>query len=550
MINVVLMGKRLWIVTLLFGIAILLNAAAWGGEFASAEEGETPKRTTTVIVPYTEYGWWLISWEDNSILCSLAVDHEGLPTQEEVQKQCGWDLYEDWKNTPACAVKKEDTSECPGLYLHLVSIQPKKREVTIELPMPVVWLNLEGCTPTPPDNLCKIIPTLVLTAEEPLPDEKITAIRGIYDGVSFSCQGDICKVPLHPSPLQGSVVEFWADSSYGDSSEHFFAKVRVIDTGVSNTPGGGGWYIDVISDQWQGAPLETCARTWESFPSLGGTPAWLSTPDQSQIMASGDPLYYLAGRLISQKLVNVADCPSRGLQPNGYANACGLERARPVLEAWQNQFDQRMVEVARETGVPAQLMKNLFAQESQFWPGMFRVPYEFGLGQITAKGADSIFLWNPTFYSKYCPMVLGEETCNKGYLRLSENERSLLRGSLAIQANADCVGCPTGVNLNEANFSISLFANTLKANCAQVGQMVIDATEKPAAAVSDYEDLWRFTVANYHAGPGCVAFAMHMAWQNTGQLNWETVAQHFTEPCKGVVPYVNTISSLDKEPIK
>jgi hypothetical protein len=42
-----------------------------------------------------------------------------------------------------------------------------------------------------------------------------------------------------------------------------------------------------------------------------------------------------------------------------------------------------------------------------------------------------------------------------------------------------------------------------------------------------------------------VAYAMHMAWQNTGRLTWETVSQHFTEPCKGVVPYVTKISDLN-----
>ncbi len=539
------MGKSLRLVLLAMILVILFNAALPISPAALADGAETPQRTTTIIVPYTEYEWWLISWEDNVIECRLLIDHEGVPTGEEVLAQCGWDLYLIWQNTPPCNVKDNDVSECPGMYLHLIATQPKKKEVVIELPLPKVWVNLEGCTPTPPDNLCQEIPTLVLIGEEPLPEEEIVAIHGLYDNVPFSCQGDICKIALHPSPLQGSLLEFWADSSYGDSSEHFFARVRVIDTGVSPTPGGSGWYIDVISDQWQGAPLETCPRTWEAFPPFGGTPNWLSTPEQSQIMASGDPLFYLAGRLISKQQVNVAGCPSGGLQPNGYANTCGLERARPLVETWQNQFDQRMVEVSRETGVPAQLMKNLFAQESQFWPGMFRVPFEFGLGQITEKGADSIFLWNPTFYSKYCPLVLDADSCDKGYLRLNENERALLRGSLAIQANADCADCPTGVDLNEAGFSISLFANTLKANCSQVGQMVVDATQQLPGQTSSYEDLWRFTVANYHAGPGCVAFAMHMAWQNTGQLNWDTVSVHFTEACKGVVPYVNKISDLD-----
>ena len=54
-------------------------------------------------------------------------------------------------------------------------------------------------------------------------------------------------------------------------------------------------------------------------------------------------------------------------------------------------------------------MKNLFAQESQFWPGMFRVPYEFGLGQITDQGADAIFMWNPVFFQQFCPLVLVAE---------------------------------------------------------------------------------------------------------------------------------------------
>ena len=110
--------------------------------------------------------------------------------------------------------------------------------------------------------------------------------------------------------------------------------------------------------------------------------------------------------MISQGLVDVSSCPDGGLLPNGYADACGLEKARPIVEEWQNQFDQRIIDVGKETGVPAQLMKNLFAQESQFWPGMFRVPYEFGLGQITDQGTDAIFMWNPIFFQQFCPLML------------------------------------------------------------------------------------------------------------------------------------------------
>jgi hypothetical protein len=228
--------------------------------------------------------------------------------------------------------------------------------------------------------------------------------------------------------------------------------------------------------------------------------------------------------------------------PNGYADACGLEKARLLIEVWQNQFDQRLIDVSNETGIPAQLMKNLFAQESQFWPGMFRVPYEFGLGQVTDQGADAVFLWNPVFFEQFCPLILSSDACSRGYLGLTQPDQAMLRGALALQAKADCVDCPTGVNLDDTYFTVSLFANMLKANCAQVARTVFTATNQMAGRVASYEDLWRLTVANYHAGPGCTAFAIHQAWQTAGKLDWGTVSTRFTEPCRGVVPYVEQIT--------
>jgi len=270
----------------------------------------------------------------------------------------------------------------------------------------------------------------------------------------------------------------------------------------------------------------------------------LSTPDSFQLLASDEAYYYLAGRLIAQGLVDASLCFTGGLLPNGYADACGLEAARPLVQAWQNQFDARIIEVARETGVPGQLMKNLFAQESQFWPGIFRVPYEFGLGQLTDQGVDSILLWKPEFFEQFCPLILSEDTCALGYLNIGEKEQAILRGALALQARSDCEDCPTGIDLSNVNFSVMLFANTLQANCAQVARTIYTASSKMAGRVSSYEDLWRFTIANYHAGPGCVSFAIHQAWdsRSSDELTWEKAATFFTEPCKSAVPYVEQIT--------
>jgi hypothetical protein len=522
------------------GTAMLLFGAVagiWGSAYA-----QSPARQTVVIEPYTEYLWWLIRFSNNEILCSIPVDHEGPPTIEEVNKACGADLATEWWTTPPCKIGNKPISRCDGVYVYLVSITPKEREVVLELPKPTVWLTLEGCPQTTPDEMCPTLPILVLTGEEPLPDESIVAIQGTYDGEAFSCPGNICRLQMRATPLQGVTVEFWADSSYGDSSDHYFAQVRAIESGVSPVPGGSGWHVDVISTQWQGKTLTSCAKIWEAFPPVGTPPAWLSTPDHFELLASGDPYFYLAGRIISQGLIDVSGCPGGGLLPNGYADACGLEKARPLIEVWQNQFDQRIIGVSNETGVPAQLMKNLFAQESQFWPGMFRVPYEFGLGQVTDQGADAIFMWNPVFFNQFCPLVLSSDACSRGYLGLTVPDQALLRGALALQAKADCVDCPTGVNLDDTYFTVSLFANMLQANCAQVARTVFTATNQMAGRVATYEDLWRLTVANYHAGPGCTAFAIHQAWQTAGKLDWGTVSTRFTDPCRSVVPYVEQIT--------
>ena len=236
-------------------------------------------------------------------------------------------------------------------------------------------------------------------------------------------------------------------------------------------------------------------------------------------------------------------CTAGGLQPNGYADACGLEAARPFVDKWQNQFDARIIDVAGSTGVPGSILKNLFAQESQFWPGIFRVPYEYGLGQITDKGADAVLLWNESFYEQFCPLVLSEDTCARGYLHLKPDEQALLRGAYAVQANADCADCPGGVDLTNTEFSIDLFAQTLQASCDQVAQIVYNATGEIPGKVAGFEDLWRFTVANYHGGPGCLSYAIHTSWDaNPVKLSWADVSTRFTVACQGVVPYVDQIT--------
>ena len=126
------------------------------------------------------------------------------------------------------------------------------------------------------------------------------------------------------------------------------------------------WYLDVLSNQWRGETLASCSDTWQVFPDADGPPAWLNTPLKLDNMQSTYSYYYLAGVLIQNGVVNAATCPDGGLASDRIANQCGLEAALPQVQDWQNQFDQEILKVAGDTGIPAQLMKNVFGRESQF----------------------------------------------------------------------------------------------------------------------------------------------------------------------------------------
>jgi hypothetical protein len=535
-----LMMKRWQRISLLVFSAILLGIP-WSKTGIATER---PERHTEIIVPYTEYEWWLISWSDNQAKCSILVDHEGLPTDDDVYVYCGKELYEDWYETEPCepAVDEgESTTSCTGLYLHQVASTPQEKTVLVELPIPEAWITIVGCSPMPPENRCEELPSLIITGEEPLPNESIIQIQGIFNDIPFMCEGENCEVPLRPTPIEGAQVEFWADSSYGDSSEHYTALVRVTDSGVSVAPGTGGWFVDLMSSRWLGEQVGSCAQVWGTFPPVGGPPAWLSSPDFPQLLSSDEPYTYLAGRLITRGIVNANECPTGGLEDNGYANTCGLEKARTDVDTWQNRFDAQIVEVAHETGVPAQLIKNLFAQESQFWPGAFNDSKEFGLGQLTEMGADTVLLWNDDFFFQFCPLVLDTSVCELGYAQLSEEDQATLRGAVATQATADCPECPAGIDLTQADFSVRFFAQAMQANCEQVGQIVSNARGQIPGAVSNYEDLWRFTLVNYHAGPGCLSKAISKVSSGSA-LNWENLQTPLNAECPGVVEYVNTIS--------
>lgn len=533
-------------------IAIMLNAPHSASAAAPALAGAMPAlqsappgpdRFTAITVDYTLYEWWMAAWFDNNIYCSFYVDHDGLPTEGDVYSACSEDVYVEWKAySQPCY--KEDITECPGYYLIPISSKPAVKEIVVKLAPADVRISLEGCQPDA-EGWCTQQPNLVLKALEPLPNEKILSIQGMAGNDPYSCEGDTCIFKLSQTSANGVRLKFWAYSSYGDSSEVFDALLRVVYEAPDDKRLTPRWYVDVLSSQWAGVPVASCAAIWEAFPPAEGLPQWLSTPEESAGLKSSISYAYLAANLISQGVTDASDCPGQGLFTDGSANACGLEKARTDVLDWQNRFDSLIFAAAQEGDVPAQLLKNLFSRESQFWPGAIRNGVDVGLGQMTENGADTTFLWNPSFYQQFCPLVLENDVCKStGFAELQPHEQALLRGALLASVDARCEDCPLRMDLARADFSVSIFAHSLLANCEQAGRIVQNVAKDVPGRLLDYETLWRFTLVNYNAGPGCLSDAVLKSYNQTASvpLSWEGVAAELKINCPGAVEYVEDIS--------
>jgi hypothetical protein len=105
----------------------------------------------------------------------------------------------------------------------------------------------------------------------------------------------------------GYIIQFWANSSYGDSSEMFDALVRVA-VAETGDPDRSFWYADVLSDQSVGVPIASCVQAWGTLPPVGGPPKWLTTPPQSESLGTNIPYTYLASQLIRAGIVDGAAC--------------------------------------------------------------------------------------------------------------------------------------------------------------------------------------------------------------------------------------------------
>jgi hypothetical protein len=263
---------------------------------------------------------------------------------------------------------------------------------------------------------------------------------------------------------------------------------------------------------------------------------WLYIPSSASELHTEVGYLYLAGQLIQYGVVDASICPAGGLSAAGYANACGLSKARSLVIELQNLYDDEILQAWHDVSVPPVMLKQLIRYESQFWPLQFGA-YHFGLGHLTYGGAYAALLWSPILYETTCNMAYGAN-CN------NRPADDVMAGTLMGLMNASCPTCPYKFDVAKAEASIYYLAHTLLAFCKQTAQIVYNATEKTPGLVVDYATIWKLTLFNYNMGPNCVYSAVQRAYTDLDRVvTWDDISTRVYEDfCRQGVDYVNGIT--------
>jgi hypothetical protein len=263
---------------------------------------------------------------------------------------------------------------------------------------------------------------------------------------------------------------------------------------------------------------------------------WLYVPESADELYTAEELFFLGGQLISSGVVDGSVCPAGGLMQNGYANACGMATALPKVVIVQNLMNEPILQAWKDAGVPPVMLKQLILFESQFWPAMFddMVPYHYGFGMLTAMGLQNAVEWSPSLYAKVC-LASASGNC-LGYEISNQALTSLVNV---------CETCEYGIDVSAASRSVDILAEALMAHCYQTAALVVNATGWNASLAMNYATLWKLTLMNYNAGPGCVFDSVTSAFKTTeGPVNWADISTRVSsDQCVRGLTYANQITA-------
>ena len=502
---------------LVFIMVISLLPASITAYASPSTDSNGPTREITVKTENTTSHWKLIRWSDGSTVCDMYLEHDQWPTQDDVTDFCGKKVWEEWRGTPVCrnATLGRDSSKCQGLFIRFIERSTHEFIEVVKLPGIQVTVNTPVCTP---GSWCGARPVIEISAVEPLAGFNITQIHLFANQRDIVFDGNIGRYTLPETGQQGEWLEYWVESSYGDYTYHTRIKFRSV---ASND--GNAWHFDLLGDQWERL-LPPGSLTWALFPDLDEPlPLVLEQPVNADELHTSNSYLYLTGYLIQAGYVDAWSCDDGGLTTAGAATPCGETAGVEQTTAWQNKYDDQILDAAQAYHVPARILKTIIANESQFWPESYS-NYERGLGNITNNGADLLLKWNTPYFLQICQPAYGEAACGYGFDNLTKTQQDILRRVIL-----DKVGTPD---------EIDALGALLLASANQSGQIIRNQSGKEVVDQVSYIDMWKITTANYYAGSGCIGDAVTDLIGDDKKLTWDNITLYLSAGCSRAESYV------------
>ena len=474
--------------------------------------------------------WQLAYWKNSDTVCTILTENNGSPSSEEILDFCGLNILNLWLTTPACKNPFEKTNReknCSGLFLRKTGQRNRYGfEFTGNPPNPNpvnenIQLEILNCTP---GSLCDVRPTILFRK---IPSEDNVLFPNIHIRIHYfegECSDEQCQMELPVTGEKGEWLEYWGMASDGGQGIHNRIKFRVLE----NWNNGGSYRFDLISESYP-ETTPPGSDLWKIFPSVNDSQSKiLEIPLSPEYLTTTHKLSILAGKLIRKGFTDISQCENFGLLADGSANGCGEMVSSELVFTWQNQYNELLFSAGKKYQVPPRIIKSIITQESQFWPDS-DINHEYGFGMITESGVDLLLRWNPVYFQPLCNeiFVYDPEKCISGFSGMNEEDQIILRGSALQKIGTDD--------------EINLLAATLKASAAQVNQLVQNVTGLPIEDITTYEDLWKFTIANYYSGSGCLQNAMQVSFALKYSQTWDNVQNFLSGGCSKAKDYVNRV---------
>lgn len=474
--------------------------------------------------------WHLASWSTTETVCTLWMPTDATPDNKEILNQCGVAIYEEWLTSPPCENPYAERSKCTGLYLRKIGEyktepNPDSSALSAEQEIPFrIQIDLLDCDPM---TLCPSRPEIQISLISDRPAELTGKMYVRMGSEEFVCEDKTCLVQLKPTDDQGLWFYYWLISPDGTSA----VQERFLYRAVPEQNGSGSYYFDMIHSAFPQF-IYPGSDVWFVFPPLGGTSAReYKNPDSVGELYTSRSYDLLCRHLIWTGEVDTDHCIGNGLIDGGPVNLCGEAACAFKMLDVQNQYDELILKAGKQHHISTRLLKGLIAQESQFVP-VSNIQNEFGLGKISWLGFDLLLRQNQPYFDNVCSGIftMQPERCSYGFEHMAEEDQDILLGCLYKKIGT----CE----------EIDMIAATVKASLNQVMNMIANISMFSLSDISDYESLWKFTVANYYVGSGCLLPALRYTYAKGFPLKWEYVQYNFRSDCMRAVEYVEKVYGL------